>query len=86
MVLDDGTQLEGERVLSSAGWVETMRLCDDAQPADAARPGQLSFVETISVLDTQPRELGCDRRSCSSTTATSSTGRSRTSWSTCAAA
>ena len=59
--LDDGTQIEGDRVLSSAGWVETMRMCEHAQPAEAPAAGQLSFVESVSVLDTEPRELGCDR-------------------------
>ena len=59
VVLDDGTELEGRRVLSSAGWVETMRMCDDASIAE--RPaGQLSFVESISVLNTPPRKAGFD--------------------------
>ncbi len=61
VVLKDGTQLAAERVLSSAGWCETMRLCDQPQPVEAPQPGQLSFVESVSVLNAQPRELGCDR-------------------------
>jgi phytoene dehydrogenase-like protein len=90
VVLDDGTELEARRVLSSAGWVETMRLaapavvCDPAsggrkppdnsaytspaalsgglRPPLAERPaGRLSFFETISLLDTQPSRIGCDR-------------------------
>jgi phytoene dehydrogenase-like protein len=60
VVLDDGTSLEADRVLSSAGLVETLRLCDDAPP-DAPAAGNLSFFETVSVLDAEPRELGCDR-------------------------
>ncbi len=28
VVLDDGTELNAKRVLSSAGWVETMRMLD----------------------------------------------------------
>lgn len=59
--LDSGEQLAGHQVLSSAGWVETMRLCEDVTAADSGDPGQLSFIETISVLDRQPRELGHDR-------------------------
>ena len=48
-------------MLSSAGWCETMRMCDDGQPVvSVARPGQLSFFESISMLDAQPRELGYD--------------------------
>jgi len=60
LVLDDGTELAARQVLSSAGWVETMRLCDT--PADAKRDaGQLSFVETVSVLNTQPINMGYDQ-------------------------
>jgi phytoene dehydrogenase-like protein len=60
LVLDDGSQLEGRRVLSSAGWRETMRLCEE--PATVVMPsGQLSFIESISVLDTLPKNLGHDR-------------------------
>lgn len=59
VVLDDGTELEGRRILSSAGWVETMRLCDDSSAVQHPT-GQLSFVETISVLNTPPRKVGYD--------------------------
>ncbi|MGD9719667.1 MAG: phytoene desaturase family protein [Pirellulales bacterium] len=61
VVLDDGTQLEAERVLSSAGLVETMRLCGGAEQELALQAGSISFVEAISVLDRQPREMGCER-------------------------
>jgi phytoene dehydrogenase-like protein len=60
IVLDDGSQVEAQRVLSSAGLVETLRLCDQA-PDDMPAAGQLSFIETVSALDVEPRELGCDR-------------------------
>jgi len=59
--LDDGTELLADRVLSSAGWVETMRLCGGdlaSQHGQAAQAGELSFVESISVLDRRPAELG----------------------------
>jgi len=59
--LDDGTQLEGRQILSSAGYVETMRLCDHSEPATAGEAGRLSFIETMSALDRSPRELGCDK-------------------------
>ncbi len=61
VVLDDGTELETQKILSSAGWVETMRMCDDIQRVDPGKAGQMSFVEAISVLDVKPRELGHDR-------------------------
>ena len=64
--LESGEVLEGKRVLSSAGWCETMRLCDDGQPvviegAQQRAPGRLSFCETISTLDVDPKEMGYDR-------------------------
>ncbi|HUY32986.1 MAG TPA: FAD-dependent oxidoreductase [Pirellulales bacterium] len=61
VVLDDGTELTAGNVLSSAGWRETMRMCDGVGRVDEFRPGRLSFTESISVLDCQPRAIGCDR-------------------------
>lgn len=61
VVLEDGQQLTTRRILSSAGLVETLRLCDDLTTVDPQRAGQLSFIESISVLDRQPKDLGCDR-------------------------
>ena len=59
--LEDGSELRASHYLSSAGWLETMRLCDDVSREDERQAGQLSFIECISVLDRQPRELGLDR-------------------------
>jgi phytoene dehydrogenase-like protein len=62
IILENDEQLEARHVVSSAGWCETMRLCDDGQPVLTSRaPGQLSFCETIATLDGQPRDLGHDR-------------------------
>lgn len=61
IVLEGGAEIEARNVLSSAGWTETMRLCDDGCPDEAPPPGRLSFVESISILDAQPRTLGCDK-------------------------
>lgn len=61
VVLEDGSEIEASNVLSSAGWTETMRMCDDDKPSETPRPGRLSFVESISILDAQPRALGCDK-------------------------
>ncbi|MEN0109185.1 MAG: NAD(P)/FAD-dependent oxidoreductase [Planctomycetota bacterium] len=66
VTLAGGETITGKRVLSSAGWCETMRLCDDGQPVEVAgspkrSPGRLSFCETISTLDIDPKELGYDR-------------------------
>jgi phytoene dehydrogenase-like protein len=57
VVLDDGTRIEGRHILSSAGWLETMRLCDDVSAEQSQPAGQLSFIESISVLDRQPSAL-----------------------------
>ena len=59
VVLDSGDELVAKRILSSAGHAETIRLCDPQMFGAAPPPsGELSFVETISVLDRSPRELG----------------------------
>ena len=58
--LDSGEILEGDNVLSSAGAIETLGLCEDVPQSLTShiKPGELSFVETIFSLDCQPRELG----------------------------
>jgi phytoene dehydrogenase-like protein len=61
VVLDNGQELQARVILSSAGVVETLRLCDDLSAAEPARAGQLSFVETVSVLDRPPQAMGYDR-------------------------
>jgi phytoene dehydrogenase-like protein len=59
VVLENDEELEARHVISSAGWCETMRLCDDGQPMVTSRAaGQLSFCETVATLDRQPREIG----------------------------
>lgn len=59
--LENGEFIAGKRVLSSAGLVETMRLYGERQGDAVPAPGELSFVESTSVLDCQPQELGFDR-------------------------
>jgi phytoene dehydrogenase-like protein len=54
--LDDGSELLAERVLSSAGWAETMRLAGHEVPP--TERGALSFTETIHCLDREPKDLG----------------------------
>jgi len=59
VILDDGRVLEAKNVLSSAGSAETLQLCGaDVTVDDRFTPGEISFVETISVLDQQPAEFG----------------------------
>lgn len=61
VMLEDGSELETRNVLSSAGWAETLRMCDDNYLDEATLAGRMSFVESISVLDRQPRSLGYDK-------------------------
>ena len=56
--LDNGDILEGKRILSSAGHVETLRMCTDSSEPDPRLAGQMSFIESISVLDRQPASIG----------------------------
>ena len=61
ITLDDGSVISADKIISTAGAVETDWLCTD-QPADASSDniGQLSFTETITVLDRQPVDFGWD--------------------------
>jgi phytoene dehydrogenase-like protein len=59
--LENGTILTAKRILSSAGAVETMRLCDDQSEAQVHMAGEMSFIESISVLDCQPKKFGFDK-------------------------
>jgi phytoene dehydrogenase-like protein len=56
VVLDDGSEIETDLVLSSAGWPETMRMTGAEVPL--CEVGRLSFLESISVLDILPADLG----------------------------
>jgi phytoene dehydrogenase-like protein len=58
VLLDDGTELEAENILSSAGATETMQLVDPSAPKVIPVPGDISFVESISVLDREPASFG----------------------------
>jgi phytoene dehydrogenase-like protein len=58
--LDDGRVLQAKRILSSAGRLETLRLCDLCIQPDPRTAGQLSFFESISVIDCQPDRVGHD--------------------------
>ncbi|MGC1274603.1 MAG: NAD(P)/FAD-dependent oxidoreductase [Planctomycetaceae bacterium] len=61
--LDSGEILEADNVLSSAGSAETSELLNGPNvewPGGKPEPGVLSFVETISILDREPAELGLE--------------------------
>lgn len=61
VVLDNGEAIDAKNVLSSAGWVETMRLLSEGEAVDGRRTGNLSFSETVSTLDVPPAKIGFDR-------------------------
>ena len=62
LVLDDGSEITADHIISSIGAPETERLLSDQSkienPKSKIPPGLLSFVETISILDRQPAALG----------------------------
>ena len=56
--LDNGAILTADNVISTAGVVETARLCDDlTNDTNSENIGQLSFTETITVLDKSPSDF-----------------------------
>jgi phytoene dehydrogenase-like protein len=59
LVLDDGSEVTADHVISSIGYPETMRACEPPRTAEAeANLGALSFVETISVYRQAPAAWG----------------------------
>jgi phytoene dehydrogenase-like protein len=57
--LENGEVLTADKILSSAGYFETMRLLSDYDATGIKeKAGQLSMVEFITVLDKQPAEMG----------------------------
>lgn len=60
LILDDGSEITADHIISSIGAPETEGLLPSEIRKDPATisPGRLSFVETISVLDRQPEEIG----------------------------
>lgn len=59
--LENGTELEGKRILSSAGYVETMRMLSDTLESPPNQAGQMTFIESVSILDRQPKAFGHDK-------------------------
>jgi phytoene dehydrogenase-like protein len=56
--LNNGERVYARRILSSAGHLETLRLCSDSSELDPRTAGQMSFVESVSILDRQPKSIG----------------------------
>ncbi len=59
ILLENGEVLTADKILSSAGYVETMKLLTDYDPSKFnCHVGQLSFVEFILILNKEPAEMG----------------------------
>jgi len=59
--LENGEALTADRILSSAGYVETMRLLSDYDSASFKHDvGKISFMESIIVLDKEPAKMSYD--------------------------
>jgi len=59
LILDDGSEVTADRVLSSIGLPETLRLCDPPRTEEAdANVGALSFAETITITRRPPAAWG----------------------------
>ncbi len=57
-----GETVRADKVISSAGYVETMRLCQpQVENETPDQVGQISFMEALFVLDREPKELGFDK-------------------------
>ncbi len=56
--LEDGQILTAKNILSSAGVVETLRLCDDSSEEVPVQAGEMSFIESISVINKKPKQFG----------------------------
>ena len=70
--LEDGAVIEGERVLSSAGLPETMRLCgDDGTRSTRRRPASSASAKRSPRSMSNPKRSATTARSRSSTTGTS---------------
>jgi phytoene dehydrogenase-like protein len=59
--LESGEVITADKTISSAGYMETMRLCSGGNTSDLnLNPGQLSFMESILILDKEPATMGYD--------------------------
>jgi len=61
VLLENGDEIVADNIMSSAGYLETMRLLSDLDTSRLkSSAGQLSFMECILVLDREPVEMGHD--------------------------
>ncbi|MCH7651025.1 MAG: NAD(P)/FAD-dependent oxidoreductase [Nitrospinae bacterium] len=59
--LENGETLTADKVISSAGYVETLRLCRPRLVEESGLEiGRMSFMESLFVMDCLPKEVGYD--------------------------
>jgi phytoene dehydrogenase-like protein len=59
--LENGEVITAYKTISSAGYLETMQLCSGYNTSELNfNPGQLSFMESILILDKEPATMGYD--------------------------
>jgi phytoene dehydrogenase-like protein len=62
VTLENEEELATEAVLSSMGYVETLNCCQPKlAEAGVCETGQVSFMESLFVVDREPRDLGYDK-------------------------
>ena len=60
--LENGGQLVTENVISSMGYIETLNHCSPILgKKESYETGQVSFMESLYVVDCEPRDLGYDK-------------------------
>ena len=60
--LENGGQLVTESVISSMGYIETLNHCSPIlEKTESYETGQVSFMESLCVVDCEPRDLGYDK-------------------------
>ena len=60
--LENGEQLNAKNVISSMGYVETLNHCSPTlNETEDIEMGRMSFMESLCVVDREPRDLGYDK-------------------------
>ena len=61
VTLENGEDLFAKSVISSMGYIETLNHCSPFLPkTEYCETGQVSFMESLFVVDCEPRDLGYD--------------------------
>lgn len=58
LILEDGSTISADKIISTAGISETLKLCQPIPDNAESNIGNLGFTETISLFEDQPSDLG----------------------------